>query len=84
MIMKIKRVEDEAAQAELNSIVQEVTLLLPRYIAKSSVAFMASAAIYFALHSVSPLIARGKQKAVAAFEREAYRAAEFDNYAHAG
>lgn len=64
----IGALDDPALRTELSNIVQEILILLPRYIAKSSLMFIVGSAIYLAFRSVSPFIARSKQQAVESYE----------------
>jgi hypothetical protein len=81
MMKAVASVKDDAVRRELNTIIDEVTTLLPRYIAKTSLMFMFSSVIYFTFRSVSPLVARSKAKAVKTFEIEAYRDASLKGLA---
>ena len=80
---KIAALPSEKARTELQRIVADITMLLPRYIAKSSLGFMTAALVYFTFRTVSPAIAREKERAITTFEREAYEAAKSDVYAAA-
>jgi len=83
MMSDVEAIEDRAVRDELKGIIADVTVQLPRYIAMSSLMFMLSSVIYVVFRSVSPLIAKSKEKAVESFEVEAYRDAKFDGYVSA-
>ncbi|HZL27743.1 MAG TPA: hypothetical protein VFC39_14555 [Acidobacteriaceae bacterium] len=83
MLEAVDAIKDESVKSELNALIGEVLILLPNYIARSSVMFMFGSLIYVAFRSVSPLIAQSKEKAVHTFEVEAYRDARFEGYASA-
>lgn len=80
---KINAVQDETVRRELNGMLEEVAMLLPHYIAKSSMMFILGSLIYYALRSVSTRVANSKREAVETFEREAVREANFSKYATA-
>ena len=83
VLYRIGLVKDEHVRAELTSIVGDVAIQLPRYIAKSSLMFMLGSILYIALRSVSPLIAGSKEKAIETFEFEAYRYEKYSRYSPA-
>lgn len=75
IVSKIAGVEDPAVRVQLQDMLGEVALLLPRYIAKSSVMFILSSIVYYAFRSVSTRVEDSKRKAIEAFESEAVREA---------
>lgn len=79
----LETVTDTAVRRELQLIALEVTTLLPRYIAKSSLAFIVGTVFYLALRSFSKSVALSKEKAIIEFEREAYSDALDQKLAHA-
>ncbi|QMV18364.1 hypothetical protein GOB94_06450 [Granulicella sp. 5B5] len=83
MFKQVEALKDEDVKRDLISIIEEVSDLLPRYIAKSSLMFMIGSLIYVVFRSVSPIVARSKQKAVETFEVEAYRDEKFSHYSPA-
>lgn len=75
---------DPIAKKELQAIVLQMSQLIVRYAAKSSLIFLAVAGVYFMIRPFLPVLALTKKKeAVSAFEREAYLASQFDAYAGA-
>lgn len=79
----IAKVKDESVREELAGIVSRIGLLLPKYVAKSSLLCMFAAAIYVVAARFKPVLAvRRRDKAMNRFEQEAYQAAKMDLYCH--
>ena len=82
LLAAIDTVGDHRVREELRAIVVQATRLLPNYIGKSSLAFMALSGGYLLLRAASPRVASGKDAAVRTFTSDAYESAKTERYAH--
>jgi hypothetical protein len=81
---QIEAFPDAAVRDELYDIVIQIGRILPRYLAKSSLLFMALALVYLVVRTFQPILAlRKKAQAVMVLEREAFMASMTDIYAGA-
>ncbi len=83
LLQKIGAVQDVAVRNELNALVTDITYLLPRYIALSSLPFMICTAIYLMLRNSVPAVVKTKQAAVTTFKEEAFLSAKYERLATA-